>query len=88
MLNMLKGKHLKKYLDNTLLLNPLGSIRYVVPAMDKSGGSGGSGANFLVEWKSDALVNPPVVETIMIGTQNQQGVSFTSRGQVLSQSKK
>ena len=28
-------------------------------------------------------VNPPIVETVMIGTQSQQGISFTSRGQVI-----
>ena len=44
---------------------------------------GGNGANFMVEWKSDKFVNPPVVESIMIGTKSTQGVSFTSRGRVL-----
>lgn len=73
-----QGKLLKKFLDASLVLKPLESIRYVVPQKDKTGGSG---ANFIVEWVSDNLVNPPIVETIMIGTQRQQGVSFTSRGQ-------
>ena len=73
-----QGKLLKKFLDASLVLKPLESIRYVVPQEDKTGGSG---ANFIVEWVSDNLVNPPIVETIMIGTQRQQGVSFTSRGQ-------
>lgn len=73
-----QGKLLKKFLDASLVLKPLESIRYVVPQKDKTGGSG---ANFIVEWVSDNLVNPPIVETIMIGTQRQQGVSFSSRGQ-------
>jgi len=75
-----QGKLLKKYLDKPATLNPLESIRYVIPERDKTGGSG---ANFIVEWKSDKLVNPPVVESIMIGTQTQQGISFTSRGRVI-----
>jgi hypothetical protein len=42
----------------------------------------------MVEWKSekdDEFVNPPIVESIMIGTQIQQGISFTSRGKVIRQ---
>jgi hypothetical protein len=75
-----QGKRLKKYLDKPVIVNPLESIRYVVPESDKTGGSG---ANFLVEWKSDDFVNPPIAESIMIGTQSQQGISFTSRGQAI-----
>lgn len=79
-----QGKLVKKYLDKPLILNPLGSLRYIVPERDKSGGSG---ANFIVEWKSETIVNPPIVESIMVGTQNQQGVSFISRGREITASK-
>jgi len=75
-----QGKLLKKYLDNPLILNPFESLRYIVPEKDKSGGSG---ANFIVEWESKKYSNPPIIETIMIGTQSQQGISFTSRGKVI-----
>ncbi|MFC1811640.1 DUF3124 domain-containing protein [Thermodesulfobacteriota bacterium] len=40
-----------------------------------------------ITWKSDKFVNPPIVESIMIGTQTQQGISFTSRGRVIITSK-
>ena len=73
-----QGKLVKKYLEKHVTLKPLESIRYVVPERDKTGGSG---ANFIVEWESDNYVNPPITESIMIGTQTQQGISFTSRGQ-------
>lgn len=76
-----QGKRLKKYLDKPAILNPLEALRYVIPESCKSGGSG---ANFIVEWKSDKFVNPPIVESIMIGTRTQQGISFTSRGQVIT----
>ena len=79
-----QGKRLKKYLDKPAILNPLEALRYVIPESCKSGGSG---ANFIVEWTSDKFVNSPVVETIMIGTRTQQGISFTSRGQVITLSK-
>jgi hypothetical protein len=72
-----KGKLLKKFINNPLTLKPLESERYVIPQRDESGGSG---ANFIVEWYSEAFVNPPIIESVMIGTQSSQGVSFTSRG--------
>lgn len=75
-----QGKLLKKYLDEPKILKPMESLRYVIPQNDKSGGSG---ANFIVKWKADTSVNPPIVESVMIGTQRQQGVSFTSRGRVI-----
>lgn len=75
-----QGKLLKKYLEKPVILNPLDSLRYVIPERDKAGGSG---ANFIVEWISDKFVNPPIVESIMIGTQSQQGISFTSRGKTI-----
>ncbi|MGD9077062.1 MAG: DUF3124 domain-containing protein [Desulfobacteraceae bacterium] len=72
-----QGKLLKKLIDKPKTLKPLESLRYVIPERDKSGGSG---ANFIVEWQSDKFVNPPIVESIMISTKSKQGISFTSRG--------
>lgn len=76
-----QGRLLKKYLPQPLVLKPLESTRYVVPQQDKTGGSG---ANFIVEWKAEQMVNPPIVESVMIGAASQQGISFTSRGQVIT----
>ena len=72
-----QGKYLKSYIEKPVTLNPLESLRYVIPERDRRGGSG---ANFIVEWLSEKPVNRPIVESIMIGTQSQQGISFTSRG--------
>jgi Protein of unknown function (DUF3124) len=76
------GKFIKKYMDNEVKLAPLASTRYVVKESDKSGGSG---ANFMVTWKSEKKVTPPIVETIMISTSTQQGISFSSRGVVIKE---
>ena len=72
-----QGSLLKRHLDEPVTLKPLESLRFVIPEMDKSGGSG---ANFIIEWQSKEFVNPPIVESIMIGTKGQQGISFTSLG--------
>lgn len=76
------GKLLKAYLKSPIDLNPLASMPYFVKESDKSGGMG---AHFIVGWKSDHEVSPPLLESVMIGTQTQQGISFTSRGQVIEE---
>lgn len=77
-----EGTLLKKYIKEPIVLGPLGSDRYIVPQRDSSGGSG---ANFIVEWHSEKPINPPILETVMISTQSQLGISFTSRGQAILQ---
>jgi len=77
-----KGKLLRSYLNSPVDLNPLATNRYIIKESDKSGGSG---ANFIVKWKSSAKVNAPIIESIMIGTKTQQGISFISRGRVIQE---
>jgi hypothetical protein len=74
------GRLLKEYLNEPLQLKALASTRYIIKEGDKTGGSG---ANFIVKWKSEKKVNPPIIEAVMIGTHSGQGISFVSRGQVL-----
>lgn len=76
------GTLLKHYLSAPSRLGPLASTRYVVKESDKSGGSG---ANFIVKWTSELPVNPPLVESVMISTRGQLGISFNTRGEVLFQ---
>jgi hypothetical protein len=74
------GKLLQNYIKQPLRLEAMASTQFMVPQSHKSGGVG---ANFIVTWSSVTAVNPPIIESIMIGTQNQQGISFTSRGQAI-----
>jgi hypothetical protein len=75
-----KGELIRRYIDKPILLKQFTSIRYVVNAEDTQGGSG---AKFIVQWKSKEHVNTPLIEAIMIATQSQQGISFVSRGQAI-----
>jgi Protein of unknown function (DUF3124) len=78
------GKQVKAYLDQPRQLPALASTRFVVPESDTSGGSG---AKFIVEWKADVQVTPPVVEAVMIGTKMGQGISFVSQGRVIKENR-
>lgn len=75
-----QGKLLKHFLKEPITIDPMGSERYIVPQKDTSGGFG---ANFIVEWHSEKPINPPILESVMIGTQSQLGISFTSRGRAI-----
>jgi len=75
-----EGALLKQYLDKPLAIGPLGSTRFIVP---ESESKGGAGAKFLVEWESSTAVSEPIIESVMIGTKMQQGISFISTGRAI-----
>lgn len=76
------GKLIRQYLQQPATMKSMAAMRYVVGESDKIGGSG---ASFVVEWNAVASVRPPLIESVMIGTKMQQGISFTSRGQVIEE---
>lgn len=75
-----QGNVVKNYLEEPLKIKPLASTSFVVEEDDLRGGVG---ANFIVSWKSENPIYPPVVEAVMISTSQQQGISFVSKGRVL-----
>lgn len=75
------GKKLRSYITAPVEIKPLASTRYIVQNSDTSGGSG---AKFLVHWETDTGITEPIIESIMIGTKLQQGISFVSRGRVIA----
>jgi len=78
------GNLLKETIPVPRLLPPLATYEYVVDLTDDSGGSG---ANFLVQWEADTVVvAEPLVETVNIETLSGHGISFTSRAAVVSRS--
>ncbi|HPC43117.1 MAG TPA: DUF3124 domain-containing protein [Spirochaetota bacterium] len=77
-----EGKKLKIFIKKPQKLKPLESKQFIINESDLSGGIG---ANFIVMWSSDKEVNPPLVESIMIGTRGQQGISFSARGVVIQE---
>lgn len=70
-----RGKLVREYLDAPVELPPLCSAEFYLRESDTAGGAG---ACFLVDSTSPAGGSPPVVEAVMIGTRNSQGISFVS----------
>ena len=71
------GNLIRNYLNKPKILKPYETANIVVKESDTHGGSS---ASFLIKWDADRNVNDLFVEAVMIGTQQQQGISFTSRG--------
>ncbi|MBD2326329.1 DUF3124 domain-containing protein [Alkalinema sp. FACHB-956] len=76
------GQLIRKNVESPVELKPLASTNFFIAADDTSGGSG---ANFIVEWVAEKKVYEPVIEAIMISTYYQQGISFVSPAKVLKQ---
>lgn len=74
------GKELKQYIDSTIVLSPLESIEYVV---EESEELGGVGANFIVDWGANRYSDQILVQSVMIGTFGQQGISMISESKVV-----
>jgi uncharacterized protein DUF3124 len=74
------GRLIRQYLDAPLQLGPLATYHVYLEEKDTKGGFG---ANFIVRWSADRVINAPIIESVMIGATGGQGISFISPGQEL-----
>lgn len=77
------GKLVRRYLGKPLPVGPLASTYVHIEEKDESGGFG---ANFIVRWEADRVINTPIIECVMIGAISGQGISFVSPGQEIRES--
>ncbi len=71
------GKLVHSYLDEPVALRPFGTVEIVIPAEDDRAGVA---ANFVVEWAAAGPMAEPLVEAVMIGSQEDTSYSFVSPG--------
>ncbi|MFT5884738.1 MAG: hypothetical protein ACI9IP_001195 [Arcticibacterium sp.] len=71
------GKPVRKYFNNPIFLAPLETTEIIIDEIDISGGTG---SNFIFEWKAPANCPEPLFEGVMSSTRGQQGLSFTTQG--------
>lgn len=70
------GKSLRKYFDSPIFLAPMETTEIIIDEIDVSGGTG---SNFILEWKIPKNCPEPLFEGIMTSTMGQQGLSFTTQ---------
>lgn len=72
-----KGESIRVYFNKTIFIRPMETVEIVIDEIDKEGGTG---ANFLFEWRVPTGAHEPLFEGVMISTSGQQGLSFTTQG--------
>ena len=78
-----KGKLSNEKVDRLIKLGPLQTIEFLIERHDASGGSG---ANFIVEWHAaDKNVHAPLIEAVMVGRSGTNAISFVRKSVPLPQ---
>lgn len=69
------GKRLREYVTSPKTIGPMGTYEIFVPRSDDTGGSG---ANFVISWKSDTPASPPIVEGFHANLPVGRSIAFTT----------
>ncbi|TRZ45029.1 DUF3124 domain-containing protein [Robertkochia solimangrovi] len=72
-----EGKLIHNYFDEPVFIRPMETLEIVIAEEE---GAGGTGGNFLFDWKTDKTASEPLFECVMLSTYGQQGLSFTTQG--------
>lgn len=76
-----EGQAIRSYFDAPIYIAPLETVAIVIDQNDQDGGTGG---NFLFDWKVGESAQEPLFEAVMLSTSGQQGISFTTQAKHLS----
>lgn len=71
-----QGKLLKNFIPTPVAIPPFGTHELFVEQNDTSGGSG---ANFVIEWSAEAPVSPPLVEGLHANMDSGKAVIVTTQ---------
>lgn len=69
------GKRLREYVSAPRLVQPMATFELFIPRGDDTGGSG---ANFVIVWKSEAPASPPIVEGFHANLPAGRSIAFTT----------
>ncbi|WP_369385069.1 DUF3124 domain-containing protein [Jejuia pallidilutea] len=70
------GKSVRTYFNTPIFLAPMETTEIIIDEIDVSGGTG---SNFIIEWKIPKDCPEPLFEAVMTSTMGQQGLSFTTQ---------
>lgn len=73
-----EGKLLREFLPKPQSVAPLGTYEIYIPRTDTSGGSG---ANFIIEWNADRPINPPIIEALHADIREARTLLFVTTAQ-------
>jgi hypothetical protein len=70
------GNSVRKYFNTPIFLAPMETTEIIIDEIDVSGGTG---SNFILEWKIPKNCPEPLFEGVMTSTMGKQGLSFTTQ---------
>lgn len=76
-----EGRLVYDFLERKIALRPMQTHKVRIASSDTTGGSG---ANFLVEWEGPPGVPAPLAEAVHVGVSSTVGLSFVTRGTPLT----
>lgn len=71
------GVPIRTYFDKTIFIRPMETVQIIIEEQDNEGGTG---ANFVFDWKIKPNTIDPIFEAVMISTYSSQSISFTTTG--------
>ena len=71
------GNNIRSYGGGSIYIAPMETVEIVIEQVDREGGTGG---NFIFDWRTQPDENEPLFEAVMISTYSSQGLSFTTQG--------
>ncbi|MCB0462163.1 MAG: DUF3124 domain-containing protein [Flavobacteriaceae bacterium] len=71
------GKPIRTYFDKTIYIRPMETVQIIIEEQDNEGGTG---ANFVFDWKIKPNTIEPIFEAVMISTYGSQSISFITNG--------
>ncbi len=71
------GTLVRSYVENLINLPPMATVNYVI---EKDDDTGGTGANFIVEFSARNADIKPLIQAIMIGHTGNKGFAFSTDG--------
>jgi hypothetical protein len=79
------GKLIREYLPQAARLGPMASTDVFIEHKDDTGGSG---ANFVVQWSAERAISTPVIEVVNAYFFGPHSMAFTSPGKVITDDSK
>jgi len=71
------GDLVRSYVSNTISIEPMATVNYVI---EKEDDTGGPGANFIVELSARSQDVKPLIQAVMLGQDGNTGFSFVTDG--------
>jgi uncharacterized protein DUF3124 len=70
-----EGRKLREFISAPKTIAPMGTYELFIPRSDDTGGSG---ANFVIAWKTEIIASPPIVEALHAYLPGAPSIVFTT----------